>query len=194
MEICKIKFINIILIFLLIFAFIKKTNAEINFQTLENKKVSYLDFFLLKFENKLTKRVHILRRQALATRVQYSSIAIEVALNNNEEIFVKMYAIMDKKRYSKKNYKQKLSDCNQVRNLIFYSKHGYKFFTQKRDPSLSTGLMEDIFVDVFFNNIRFTKNEIKFLLDRMFVDITIFNPVKKIELRCSGKVNQYELN
>jgi len=194
MEICKIKFINIILIFLLIFTFIKKTNAEINFQTLENKKVSYLDFFLLKFENKLTKRVHILRRQALATRVQYSSIAIEVALNNNEEIFVKMYAIMDKKRYSKKNYKQKLSDCNQVRNLIFYSKHGYKFFTQKRDPSLSTGLMEDIFVDVFFNNIRFTKNEIKFLLDRMFVDITIFNPVKKIELRCSGKVNQYELN
>ena len=126
--------------------------------------------------------------------MQYSSIAIEVALNNNEEIFVKMYAIMDKKRYSKKNYKQKLSDCNQVRNLIFYSKHGYKFFTQKRDPSLSTGLMEDIFVDVFFNNIRFTKNEIKFLLDRMFVDITIFNPVKKIELRCSGKVNQYELN
>ena len=191
MEICNIKKLFIIF---LTFLFTNSSLAEINFKNLGEKKVSYLDFFLLKFENKLTKRVHILRRQALATRVQYSSIAIEVALNNNEEIFVKMYAIMDKKRYSKKNYKQKLSDCNQVRNLIFYSKHGYKFFTQKRDPSLSTGLMEDIFVDVFFNNIRFTKNEIKFLLDRMFVDITIFNPVKKIELRCSGKVNQYELN
>ena len=87
MEICKIKFINFILIFLLVFVFIKTVNAEINFKNFENKKVSYLDFFLLKFENKLTKRAQILRGQALATRVQYSSIAIVVDLNN-EEIFV----------------------------------------------------------------------------------------------------------
>ena len=38
---------------------------------------------------------------------------------NKEEILVKIYAIMDKNRYSKKRYEQKMSDCNQVRNLIF---------------------------------------------------------------------------
>ena len=111
-----------------------------------------------------------------------------------EKITVNIYAIMDKNRYSKKNYKQKLSDCNQVRNLIFYQKHGYKFFTQKRDPALSQGVMKDIFKDAFFNNHSFNEREIKFLLNRMFVNVTIFHPLKKKELFCSGKVNDYELN
>ena len=51
-----------------------------------------------------------------------------------EKIFINLYAVMDKNRYSKKRYKQKMSDCNQIRNLIFYNKYGYKFFSQKRDP------------------------------------------------------------
>ena len=113
--------------------------------------------------------------------------------NKKEKITVNIYAIMDKNRYSKKNYKQKLSDCNQVRNLIFYQKHGYKFFTLKRDPALSQGVMKDIFKDAFFNNHSFNEREIKFLLNRMFVNVTIFHPLKKKELFCSGKVNDYEL-
>ena len=100
---------------------------------------------------------------------------------------------MDKNRYSKKKYKQKLSDCNQVRNLIFYKRQGYKFFTQKRDPALSQSVMEDIFKEVFFKNIDFNEKEINFLLDKMFVNITIFHPIKKRELSCYGKVNDYEL-
>ena len=100
---------------------------------------------------------------------------------------------MDRDRYSKKRYEQKISDCNQIRNLIFYQKHGYKFLTQKRDPLLSQGVMEDIFKDVFFSNISFDKDEIDFLLSKMFVNVTIFHPIKKIELTCSGKVNDYEL-
>ena len=101
---------------------------------------------------------------------------------------------MDRNRYSKKNYEQKLSDCNQVRNLIFYQRHGYKFFTQKRDPTFSQGVMEDIFKEVFFNNLSFNEEEMKFLLNKMFVNVTIFHPIKKRELSCSGKVNDYELN
>ena len=196
MVICEKKIIiNIILSVLLILAVIKPGYAELNFKSFETKKVSYLDFFLLKFENTLTKRSQILRRQLFATRVQYSNIGIQVDFDDKKEkITVNIYAIMDKNRYSKKNYKQKLSDCNQVRNLIFYQKHGYKFFTQKRDPALSQGVMEDIFKDAFFNNHSFNEREIKFLLNRMFVNVTIFHPLKKKELSCSGKVNDYELN
>ena len=113
--------------------------------------------------------------------------------NKKEEIFINIYAIMDKNRYSKKRYEQKLSDCNQVRNLIFYQKHGYTFFTQKRDTALSQGVMEDIFKEVFFNNINFNEKEINFLLDKMFVNVTILHPIKKRELSCYGKVNDYEL-
>ena len=196
MVICEKKIIiNIILSVLLILAVIKPGYAEINFKSFETKKVSYLDFFLLKFENTITKRSRVLKRQLFATRVQYSNIGIQVDFDNKKEkITVNIYAIMDKNRYSKKNYKQKLSDCNQVRNLIFYQKHGYKFFTQKRDPVLSQGVMEDIFKDAFLNNLSFNEREIKFLLNRMFVNVTIFHPLKKKELFCSGKVNDYELN
>jgi len=196
MVICEKKIIiNIILSVLLILAVIKPGYAEINFKSFETKKVSYLDFFLLKFENTITKRSRVLKRQLFATRVQYSNIGIQVDFDNKKEkITVNIYAIMDRNRYSKKNYKQKLSDCNQVRNLIFYQKHGYKFFTQKRDPALSQGVMKDIFKDAFFNNHSFNEREIKFLLNRMFVNVTIFHPLKKKELFCSGKVNDYELN
>ena len=196
MAICKKKIIiNIILSVLLILAVIKPGYAELNFKSFETKKVSYLDFFLLKFENTITKRSQVLRRQLFATRVQYSNIGIQVDFDNKKEkITVNIYAIMDRNRYSKKNYKQKLSDCNQVRNLIFYQRHGYKFFTQKRDPALSQGVMEDIFKDAFFNNLSFNEREIKFLLNRMFVNVTILHPLKKKELSCSGKVNDYELN
>ena len=196
MVICKKKIIiNIILSVLLILAVIKPGYAELNFKSFETKKVSYLDFFLLKFENTLTKRSQILRRQLFTTRVQYSNIGIQVDFNNKKEkISVNIYAIMDKNRYRKKNYAQKLSDCNQVRNLIFYQKPGYKFFTQKRDPVLSQGVMKDIFKDVFFSNLSFDEREIEFLLNKMFVNVTILHPVKKKELSCSGKINDYELN
>ena len=196
MVICEKKIIiNIILSVLLILAVIKPGYAEINFKSFETKKVSYLDFFLLKFENTITKRSRVLKRQLFATRVQYSNIGIQVDFDNKKEkITVNIYAIMDKNRYSKKNYKQKLSDCNQVRNLIFYQKHGYKFFTQKRDPALSQGVMKDIFKDVFFSNLSFDEREIEFLLNKMFVNVTILHPVKKKELSCSGKINDYELN
>ena len=194
MAICKKKILNIILSLFLIFIFTNSSYGSQIFKQLENKKVSYLDFFLLKFENTLSKRAQVLRRQLLATRVQYSDVGTQVNLDNKkEEIIVNIYAIMDKNRYSKKRYEQKLSDCNQVRNLIFYQKHGYKFFTQKRDPALSQGTMEDIFKEVFFNNINFNEKEINFLLDKMFVNVTILHPIKKRELSCYGKVNDYEL-
>ena len=196
MVICKKKIIiNIILNIIIIFSVIKPGHTELNFKSLETKQVPYLDFFLLKFENTLNKRSLILRKQLLATRVQYSNIGIGVDFDNKrEKISIKIYAVMDKNRYSKKKYKQKLSDCNQVRNLIFYKRQGYKFFTQKRDPALSQSVMEDIFKEVFFNNLSFDEKEIEFLLDNMFVDVTILHPVKKKELSCSGKVNAYELN
>ena len=196
MVICKKKIIiNIILSALLIFAVIKPADAELNFKSFETKKVSYMDFFLLKFESLLIRRSQALRKQVFATRVQYSNIGIQVDFDNKKEkISINIYAIMDRIRYKKKNYIQKLSDCNQVRNLIFYQKHGYKFFTQKRDPAFSEGVMEDIFKRVFFENLSFNEKEKSFLVNKMFVDVTIFHPITKRELSCSGKANDYELN
>jgi len=195
MAICNNKiFLNFFLIPFLIIVFTFNSKAEVSFQKIENKTVSYLDFFLLKLENKLTRRTQYLSGQIIATRVQYSNVGIKINYDKEEEkIFVEIYSIMDKKRYSKKNYLPKLSDCNQVRNLIFYKRTGYKFFTQKRNPNLSESIMEDIFKEVFFESLNLNKNEAKFLLDSMFIKVTILHPVKKVEFTCSGKINEYEL-
>tara|TARA_Y100000590_G_scaffold200090_1_gene227336 strand:+ start:1439 stop:2029 length:591 start_codon:yes stop_codon:yes gene_type:complete len=196
METCK-KFFSIYCFvkLFLVFILIQNSYAEITFQKLENKKVPFLDFFLLKFENKLIQRAQVLGNQLIISRVQYSNIGIQVNFEKKDKkIFINIYAIMDRNRYSKKKYRQKLTDCNQVRNLIFYKRLGYKVFSQKRDPSLSEGLMEDIFKENFFNNLSFSDKEIEFLLNSMFVNVTILNPVSKIELSCYGKANKYELD
>ena len=78
--------------------------------------------------------------------------------------------------------------------LLFYKKHGYKFFSQKRDPNLSVDIMENLFKENFFENYDFSKQEIDFLLSKMFVKVTIFHPINKTKLSCSGKINDYELN
>ena len=195
MVICnnKISFKFFLILFLIII-FTFNSKAEASFKKIENKTVSYLDFFLLKLENKLTRRSQYLSSQVIATRVQYSNVGIKINYNKEKEkIFVDIYSIMDKKRYSKKKYLPKLSDCNQVRNLIFYRSTGYTFFTQKRDPKLSESIMEDIFREVFFESSSLNKNEIKFLLDNMFINVSILHPIKKIEVTCSGKINEYEL-
>ena len=196
METCKKKVIlKIIISLLLTFTNINLSFADSTFKEIENKKVSFLDFFLLKFENTLIRRSHILSGQMIATRVQYSNIGTKVEYNeDSKKIMINLYAVMDKNRYSKKKYKQKLSDCNQVRNLIFYRKQGYKFFTQKRDPMLSEDLMEDIFKEAFFNNVSLSNKEIDFLLDKMFVNVSVIHPINKTEFTCGGKANDYELN
>jgi len=195
MEICKKKIVkNTILISFFLCILIKPGNTDLSFKNFESKKVSYIDFFMLKFENKLAKRSLYLRRQLMALRVQYSSVGVEVDFNKKKEnIKIIIYTIMDKQRYSKKKYSPKLSDCNQVRNLIFYNKYGYKFFTQKRDPALSEDVMKDIFKTVFFKNISFTEEEKFFLMDKMYVEVTIYHPIKKTETSCAGRVNDFEL-
>ena len=195
METCRDRknYIVFLIFFFLIF-FLNYSHADLNFENLEKKKVSYLEFFLLKFENKIINRSQSLRRQAIATRVQYSHVSTKIDFDRErKKIFINIYSIMDSNRYSKKRYKQKLSDCNQVRNLIFYNKIGYRFFTQKRDPTLSVDTMKEIFKDIFFDELNLNDKEKEFMMDRMFVKIIIFHPINKKELICSGNINDYEL-
>ena len=183
---------------LFFFIFILSFNislADTNFNSLQNKKVSYLDFFLLKYESTLMRKAGTLSAQVFPTRVQYSNIGVRVKyFHKKKEIHTELYAIMDKNRYSKIKYNQKTTDCNQVRNLMFYGRTGYSFFRQKRNPELSTDAMNRIFIENFFEGMSFSKEEIDFLISKMFLKITIFHPINKTELVCSGKVNDYELN
>ena len=170
------------------------TYAQESFSSIKEKKISYIDFLLLKFENKLINRRQILMNQMFATRVQYSSVGVGVEYDEKEEeIIINIVAVMDKNRYRKKKYEQKISDCNIVRNLIFYNKTGYKFFTQKRNSILTTSRMKTVFKEVFFKNLSINQKEIDFLINNMFVKVKVIHPINKTELMCSGQVNDSEL-
>ena len=66
----KKKFLLFILNLSLLFFLINSSFAETNFDKLIEKKVSYLDFFLLKYENILTRKARVLSAQIFPTRVQ----------------------------------------------------------------------------------------------------------------------------
>ena len=190
MEICKKTIFLIIVIF-----FTNCSYAKTNFDSFEKKSVTFLDFFLLKIENRLTQRAQMLGEQSIATRVQYQSVGVGVDyIRDKDEILIDIKAIMDKIIYQKKKYKQKLSDCNTVRNLIFYKKVGYSLFTQKRISTyLSQDYMVKTFKEVFLKNLTLKEEEKLFLLNHIYVRVNLINPVDKTQLVCRGKVNQYEL-
>ena len=191
----KNKLINCFFVTLFVYILaINSSNAAVNFKSFEKKQTPYLEFLLLKLENKLINRTGVLSSEVFPTRVQYSYVGIGINYDKtNNKIDINIQAIMDKHRYTKKKYKQKLSDCNIVRNLIFYQKTGYRFFTQKRDLYFSEGMMKKIFIEAFLNNLNLDENEIHFLLDNMFVKVKIIHPVNRTELICTGKVNDFEL-
>ncbi len=69
----------------------------------KSKKTSYLDFILLKIEQRLVQRHGLLGPQPLAMRVQYQSVWSQVDFSEKDsKIIISIMGVMDKKRYSKK--------------------------------------------------------------------------------------------
>ena len=182
MEICKKKIFFIL--FLIFFILTGTTFSQIDFKKLGDKKVSYLDFFLLKFETTIAKRSQVLRRQMFATRVQYSSINVQVDFDNKrQEIFINIYAVMDKNRYEKKRYEQKLSDCNQIRNKIFVKKYGYSFFKQTLNYAVNEENLSEVINNEILNISSLDKNLKQSILDNTIIKIKVIHPKKERNIK-----------
>tara|TARA_B100001105_G_C22234392_1_gene375472 strand:- start:369 stop:671 length:303 start_codon:yes stop_codon:yes gene_type:complete len=95
------KKIALAIIFLL---FAQTTLATSIFDDLkESKKTSYLDFILLKIEQRLIQRHGLMGAQPMAFRIQYQSIGSQVEYSEKDsKIIVSVIGVMDKNRYSKK--------------------------------------------------------------------------------------------
>ena len=154
----------------------------------KNKKTSYLDFILLKIENKLVQRHALLGSQPVVLRIQYQNIGTQVDYFEKEnKIIISIIGVMDRARYSQKKYKPKLTDCNILRNILLYGKYGYNIF-QKRNKYLTNSGMEDIFLSRFLNNLSISKKEKDFLLNNTFVKVQIIDPVRRNDIFCEGKI------
>ena len=178
-----------IILFLIFFLFTNVSLASSFKDLKENKKISYLDFILLKIEQRLIQRHGVLGAQPTPFRVQYQSIGSEVDfLESKSQISINIIGTMDKNRYTKKKYIPKISDCNILRNLLLYGKYGYSFLFQKRNKFLTKADMEDIFISRFLNNLSLSEEDKNFILDNTIVQVQIIDPVRGRDVACTGKV------
>ena len=193
MAICKKLFFFLFLfsIFILTHSYAYSSSLEENFK---EKKISYLEFILNNLENKtLIRSKKLVYSQPVAIRIQYQSIGSLVKFNKDKnKIIIDIVGVMDQRRYKKKNYKPKLSDCNIIRNLIFFNQHGYGFF-QKRNKYLTTDDMEQYFINNFLNNMYLNEKEVQELINNINVNVEIISPNKNHNFFCSGNIVQDEL-
>ena len=191
METCKyaIRIYKIILI-LTILSFVQINLSASTFDDLRKiKKTSYLDFILLKIENRLIQRHGLLGTQPIALRVQYQSIGSQVDFSEEQsKIIISIIGVMDKQRYSQKKYTPKISDCNILRNMLLYGKYGYNLIFQKRNKYLTSTDMEEIFLTRFLKNISLSDKEKTYILDNTIVKSQVIDPVRGNDIFCTGKV------
>ena len=164
--------------------------ADTNFDSLKKeKKTSYLDFVLLKIENRLIQRHTLLGPQYFAVRIQYQNLGSEISFDEKKsKITISITGVMDKIRYTKKKYIPKISDCNILRNILLYGKHGYTTITQKRNKYLRNDEMSDIFISRFLNNLSLTEKEKEYIVKNTLVNALIIDPVRGNDISCSGNV------
>ena len=178
------------IIFLIIFLLLTKaTLAASVFDDLrEKKKTTYLDFVLLKIEQRLIQRHGLLGTQPMALRVQYQSILSQVNFSEEDsKIVISVIGVMDERRYKNKKYTPKVSDCNVLRNILLYGKYGYNIF-QKRNKYLTDTRMEEIFLSRFLHNLSLTEKEKQYILDNTLGKIEIVDPVRGNDIFCTGKI------
>jgi len=164
--------------------------ADSIFDNLKNKKkTSYLDFILLKIEQRLIQRHSLLGAQPLAMRVQYQSVGSQVDFSEKDsKIIIGIIGLMDKRRYSEKKYTPKLSDCNILRNLLLYGKYGYNLIFQKRNTFLTNSHMEEIFISRFLNNLSLSDKEKNHILNNTLVKVQVIDTVRGNDIFCNGKI------
>jgi len=176
--------------FILLLIFSNECFATSTFDNLKNeKKTSYLDFILLKIENRLIQRHGLLGAQYVAMRVQYQNISSQIDFIEKEsKIVISVIGVMDKKRYEKKYYKPKISDCNILRNILFYGKYGYNVIFQKRNKYLTSDDMHEIYIETFLNNLTLSKKVKDYLVENTFVKVRIIDSIKGNDFFCTGNI------
>ena len=156
----------------------------------KNKKTSYLDFVLLKIEQRLIQRHGLLGAQPVALRVQYQSVGSQVEfIEKQYKIIISIIGVMNKARYSQKKYVPKITDCNILRNILLYGKYGYNIF-QKRNRLLTNLDMKEIFLSRFLGNLSLSEKEKNYIVDNTLARVQVIDPVRGNDIFCTGGISK----
>ena len=179
-----------IILTIILLLFSQTTLTASIFDDLKNiKKTSYLDFILLKIEQRLVQRHGLLGAQPMALRIQYESIGSQVDYSEKEStIIISIIGVMSKKRYSTKKYTPKISDCNILRNILLYGKYGYNAIFQKRNRFLTNADMREIFLSRLLHNLSLSEKEKSYIVDNTLARAQVIDPVRGNDIFCAGKI------
>ena len=177
--------------FILFFILFKSAYAStIN---LEKNSISLKDFLFLKLDLFLQQNIVNMFRGGGITNVKYQSIDYDLNIDKQDNIFIKMNAVMDKKRYNAKKYYPKLRDCTQMRNKIFTNNFGYSFFTQKKNNLVNEVSLTEAINEKILNISSIDEGFKLKIIDRMQIQIEIIHPLANKSISCSGKLIDSEL-
>jgi len=182
----KFKLFSYLILFNLFVIVFSASSSDL--EKIISKKVSYLDFILLKLERKIDNNTtRLVTESIFVSRLQYEKIISKVIYFKKEDkIKIDMIAILNKKRYKDKKYKPKVIDCNIFKNIIMYNKYGYNIFTQKKNNYLTEDMKDKILNDEFFNNLSLSKETIKKLIKNINFHINIVHPKDDKSIKCYG--------
>ena len=184
----KFKLFLYLILFSSFFSVLNATSNDL--EKIISKKVSYLDFLLLKLENKIDNHAARLANESIfVSRLQYEKIISKVTyLKKEEKIKIDIVGILNKKRYKDKKYTPKDMDCNIFRNIILYNKYGYNILSGNKNKYLSEDMMNKILNDQFFNNLTISKENINKLINNINLNINIVHPKDSKSIKCSGSM------
>ena len=188
MGICKNRLLVLSIVF---YTFATPLNAD--FKKLSDVQISAIDFLMVKFDNFFIKNKNkIIDSNPFS--VSYQSVNYYVIYEENEHFQVFIEAIMDKYRYTKvKKYYPKNTDCNVVRNRIFFDKFGYSIFRRKKNNALNETMMREILINNIFN-LEYLNDDMKnFLIKNTRIKVQITHPEKGRFITCSGNIMDIEL-
>ena len=183
METCKRIILIVNLVYFLFLSF-----AHGDFNKLDSTKISVMDFLLVKFDNFFIKnKDKIINSNPFS--VSYQHVNYQVIYEENQDIQIFVEAIMDKHRYTKvKKYYPKDTDCNIVRNKIFFDKFGYTIFRRKQNNSLNEEMMKEILINNIFNLQYLDSESRDFLIENTKIKVQVTHPEKNRFITCSGKL------
>ena len=191
MEICR--FLRTTLIFLFLFLPFQ-TIAE---DQLTKTKINALDFTMLKYELFLNKNLQRLFGGGGLVNpiISYEHVDYNVKYKEDNYFLIEIYAYMNKHRYTNKvKYTPKNKDCNTVRNKIFLNKIGYYFLSKKNKKTFNQEDLNQVLKNQIFNFSGLTNKVKQSVIDNTEIKINIVHPINNKSIKCSGKINQTDLN
>ena len=180
--------------FFFIIIFISFINVHAKTDTLDNKFLPLKDFIILKFDLFIQKNIRNLVQGGGVAAVSYQSVNYNVNMVKNNDIFISIDAIMNKKRYTSKKYYPKIKDCNQIRNKIFVNKYGYSTFKQKFNNLVNEDILINKINDNILNISLLNDDSKNKILNKTRIKINIIHPTIERNISCSGKLVDTKLN